>query len=398
MGRAEDEHTSVTQRLELPAQEAFEGRSIRVPVPTSVQPSLSTAPLRRRDTLMRLARTERQFLLLLGAAFFVAAAATPFPGVARWVGFTLAAYSAVANDSIQTVGVFLASNRRRPWWLLWLFIGGVFLVTAGYGWVAHGGDVSYGRLASKGFSETPQSFSFLQVAAPIFLLLITRLRMPVSTTFLLLSCFATDPGGIQDVLTKSLWGYVVAFVTAIVAWFIVGRLMRRVEQRPMHPAWYPAQWAATGALWAAWIMQDAANLAVYLPRQLGPVEFAAFAGTVFLGLGVLFYLRGDRIQQVVDEKSSVEDIRSATVIDFVYAIILFGFKEVSTIPMSTTWVFIGLLAGRELVLALRGASDRPLRDGLRLAGRDVAYCTAGLVISVVLALGANPAFRAAVFE
>jgi hypothetical protein len=50
-----------------------------------------------------------------------------------------------------------------------------------------------------------------------------------------------------------------------------------------------------------------------------------------------------------------------------------------------------------LVLSLRGASDRPLREGLRLAGRDVAYCAVGLAISVVLALAANPAFRAGVF-
>jgi hypothetical protein len=364
---------------------------------TSVQKSLSTTAVRPRNALLRLAHNERQFLLLLGLALFAAGAAFPFPDVARWVGFALAAYSAVANDSIQTVGVFIASNRQRPWWLLWLFIGGVFLVTAAYGWVAYDGDVSYGRLASKGFAEAPQTFTFLQVAAPIFLLIITRLRMPVSTTFLLLSCFATTPDGIGAVLTKSLWGYGVAFVTALVAWAIVGRLMRRVEQTPMSPVWYPLQWLATGALWAAWIMQDAANLAVYLPRQLGLVEFLAFSGTVFFGLGILFYLRGDRIQQVVDEKSSVEDIRSATVIDFVYAIILFGFKEASTIPMSTTWVFIGLLAGRELVLSLRGASDRPLREGLRLAGRDVAYCTVGLAISVVLALAANPAFRAGVF-
>ena len=345
---------------------------------------------------MQVARDERQFLLLLGVAVFAAGAAYPYPDIARWVGFVIAAYSAVANDSIQTVGVFIASNKHRPWWLLWLFIGGVFLLTALYGWVAYDGDVSYGRLASKGFAEAPQTFSFLQVAAPIFLLVITRLRMPVSTTFLLLSCFATTPGGITDVLTKSLWGYVVAFATAIVAWAIVGRLMRRVEERPMSPVWYPLQWLATGSLWAAWIMQDAANLAVYLPRQLDATEFAAFAGVVVVGLGILFYLRGDSIQRVVDEKSSVEDIRSATVIDFVYAVILFGFKEHSTIPMSTTWVFIGLLAGRELILAVRGASDRPLQVGLRLAGRDVGYATIGLVISVILAFAANPAFRAAV--
>ena len=365
-------------------------------LPVSVPASLSTTAVPPRRTLMQVVYDERQFLALVGVAVAAAAVTYPYPDVARWVGFTLAAYSAVANDSIQTVGVFIASNKRRPWWLLWLFIGGVFLATVLYGWAAYGGDVSYGRLASKGFAEAPQTFSFLQVAAPVVLLVVTRLRMPVSTTFLLLSCFATTPGGIWEVLEKSLWGYVVAFATALVAWAAVGRLMRRVEERPMSPVWYPLQWLATGALWAAWIMQDAANLAVYLPRTLSGAEVAAFAGVVVAGLGVLFFLRGDTIQRVVDEKSGVEDVRSATVIDFVYAIVLFGFKEVSTIPMSTTWVFIGLLAGRELVLALRGASDRPLRVGLRLAGRDVLYATAGLVISVLLAFAANPAFRAAV--
>ena len=112
---------------------------------------------------------------------------------------------------------------------------------------------------------------------------------------------------------------------------------------------------------------------------------------------MLFYLRGDRIQRVVSEKSAVLDIRAATLIDFVYAVILFGFKEVSTIPMSTTWVFIGLLAGREIAVTLRGHGDRSFRNGLRLAGRDVLYATIGLVVSVALAVAANPAFRAALF-
>ncbi|MDZ7772138.1 MAG: hypothetical protein U5K31_05265 [Balneolaceae bacterium] len=94
--------------------------------------------------------------------------------MARWVGFALAGYSAIANDSIQTIGTFLASNEDKKWWVLWLFIGGIFLVTVSYSWVVYDGDVSHQRLASKGFSEAPSSFTFLQVAAPIFLLLLTR--------------------------------------------------------------------------------------------------------------------------------------------------------------------------------------------------------------------------------
>ena len=37
-------------------------------------------------------------------------------------------------------------------------------------------------------------------------------------------------------------------------------------------------------------------------------------------------------------------------VDGVYFVILLIFKEWSNIPMSTTWVFIGLLAGRQFAI------------------------------------------------
>jgi len=37
-------------------------------------------------------------------------------------------------------------------------------------------------------------------------------------------------------------------------------------------------------------------------------------------------------------------------VDGVYFVILVIFKEWSKIPMSTTWVFIGLLAGRQMAI------------------------------------------------
>ena len=173
-------------------------------------------------------------------------------------------------------------------------------------------------------------------------------------------------------------------------------MFQRYADRPASRWWGPAQWLSTGVLWTSWVMQDMANLAVYLPRQLSVVEVVVFAATIFFGLGVLFYLRGDRIQRIVSEKSSVVDVRAATAVDFVYALVLFGFMGVSTVPMSTTWVFIGLLAGRELALILMGAAGRPLKEGFKLAGRDVGLATAGLVVSVLIAMAANPVVRAAI--
>ncbi|MEL6973478.1 MAG: hypothetical protein AAFO02_25200, partial [Bacteroidota bacterium] len=49
--------------------------------------------------------------------------------------------------------------------------------------------------------------------------------------------------------------------------------------------------------------------------------------------------------------------------DFLYALILLFFKEFSNVPMSTTWVFLGLLAGREIAIRYQLAQDeRPEED------------------------------------
>jgi hypothetical protein len=343
---------------------------------------------------------ERTFLMILSAGFLIAGLTYPYPQLAMWAGFVFAGYAVVANDSIQTIGTFIASNKQRPWWVLWLFIGGIMLVTLLYSWVVNNGDVTYGRLSSKGFAEPPQSFAFLQVAGPLFLLILTRLRIPVSTTFLILSSFATSAKGITAVLTKSVSGYVIAFLVAIVLWLALGKLTDRKFRGEAHKGWYVAQWVATACLWCMWLVQDAANVAVFLPRSLDFSQFAVFAGVLFLGLAVLFRLGGDKIQEIVEEKAVVVDVRHATMIDATYAIILYVFKVVSNIPMSTTWVFLGLLAGRELAINLTRAKEerRTMREVGRLIVKDLAFVTFGLLVSVAIAAAVNPAIAGKLFS
>ncbi|MCA9690649.1 MAG: hypothetical protein KC636_13650 [Myxococcales bacterium] len=363
-------------------------------MPSEIVPTSETRTLTSTfGDFLTLAQKERDFLVLLGVGFFAAGISFQHPIAGAWVGFLFASYSTVANDSIQTIGTFIASNRRQPWWLLWLFIGGVFLATVTYSWITYDGDVTYQRLAAKGFATAPTSFSFLQVAAPLFLLILTRLKMPVSTTFLLLTGFATTASSVGKVLTKSLTGYVVAFVAAIVIWTLAARPMKRWMRGEAHPGWRVAQWLTTACLWSVWLMQDAANIAVYLPRSLDAWEFIAFAAAIFLGLGVLFRMRGERIQEVVEEKSEVVDVRAATLIDFVFAVLLYYFKSISKMPMSTTWVFIGLLSGRELALTWMRANNRTLRSALRMITKDLAMVSIGLFISLVLAVAVNDPFR-----
>ena len=153
--------------------------------------------------------------------------------------------------------------------------------------------------------------------------------------------------------------------------------------------WTIAQWITTGTLWSVWLQQDAANIAVYLPRKLAGIEFLGFVLIVFIGLGLLLYYKGGRIQKIVTEKSVITDVRFATIVDFIYCIILFYFKQYSNVPMSTTWVFIGLLAGREVGMAIRNTGENSLLNSFRLMMKDFSFAMIGLTISIAIAIGVN---------
>lgn len=299
-------------------------------------------------------------------------------------GFVLASYAIVANDAIQTLGTFLSSNRERPWWVLWLYSTAILAAVLLYGWFAYGGDPSYGRLST---IARPEVFTWVYVLPPLVLLLLTRWGMPVSTTFLILTAFS--PKSLTSMVEKSLVGYGVAFALALVVYLVIARVVERrlleTSNQPPSRLWTLLQWVSTGFLWAQWLIQDLANLYVYLPQPLGA---GMLLGSLALMVGLhawIFYKAGGAIQKIVTSKTNTGDIRAATIIDFMFGGLLLLFTTLSTIPMSTTWVFLGLLAGRELALTIR-LHVRSTEQTGRIIGRDVLKAATGLAVSVVVAM------------
>ena len=307
------------------------------------------------------------------------------------VGFLLAAYAVVANDSIQTLGTFLASNAHRPWWLLWLFAGGILLAVLFYGWWANAGDVAYGRLEK--FPAPAGGVSWIHAIPPLALLILTRLGVPVSTTFLVLTVFAVTGGqdeNLGKMLQKSALGYLVAFVAAIVLFRLVfkraSEYFHRTRGQAVPAYWVVLQWTSTGFLWSQWLVQDLANIFVFLPRELS-AGWLAFGIFVLLAMQCyIFYQFGGKIQKIVTTKTDTTDVRAATIIDAIYGLVLLVFKEMSNMPMSTTWVFLGVLAGREFALSFYLA-DTSAKGTARKVVSDAAKALTGLVVSVVLAFG-----------
>lgn len=329
-------------------------------------------------------RSELPFIGMISALVLCAYLFYPHPEIAMWFGFAIAGYSAIANDSIQTLGTFLSSNGKVKWWMLWLFIGSILVITHVSGWFLDNGDIAFGRLQK---IAQPEHYSFLSLAGPIILLILTRLKMPVSTTFLLLSTFSSTLV-IKSMMIKTFIGYGVAFASAIIVWSLIAMLVRKGAIRKHYNVqrWKGLQAASTAFLWTQWLMQDTANVAVYLPRSLSALQMSVAVGYLFCVVGLLFYWRGGGIQTVVAEKTDITDVRAATVIDFIYALVLLIFKQWNNIPMSTTWVFLGLLAGREIALTMISKKQEPYKTTAKLVFMDILRASAGIAISLILVL------------
>ena len=266
------------------------------------------------------------------------------------LGFLLSAYSVIANDSIQTLGTFLASNKERfKWYTLWGAASLAMTFTLIFGWWFYNGDIAFERLTQIPF----QKIQWYHALAPAILLLLTRIGIPVSTTFLVLSAFASTLV-LEKMLVKSMVGYGVAALSAYLIWVLLERWIDEKSSKPTLQRvkyWRIAQWITSGWLFFAWLQHDLANIAVFLPRQLSFNNLLVVLFVCISLLGYIFYIQGGKIQAVVLDKQGTRYVRSATIINIVYICVLYVFKELNNLPMSTTWVFVGLLAGRELAIS-----------------------------------------------
>jgi len=329
--------------------------------------------------------------------------------IIMWVGFILASYSVVGNDVIQTLGTFLTSNEKRlKWYYLWAFAASIMIVALVNGWMQD--DLAYGRLDK---FEMPDIYHWYYLLPPLVLMLITRSGIPVSTTFMVLTLFSLDaiPNELNAMVSsvfdsneklggmiqKSLIGYIIAFSSGLLIYLGITKIAERkfivapIAEDKTPIGWIIAQWSATAFLWYQWLTQDLANIYIYLRGgQDMSLMSLLFSVLILVGLlGYIFYSKGGAVQEVVRRKTNTADIRSATFIDLIYAVILMIFKNnglglfEAKLPMSTTWVFIGLLAGRELGIRIMYSDNKKLKIGREIFS-DLAKVFFGLVVSVLL--------------
>lgn len=303
-----------------------------------------------------------------------------------YIGFLLAAYAVIGNDVIQTLGTFITSNHKTHWSVLWAFASIILTATLFYGWYYYNGDVSYSRLSK---IPLPETLMWWYLIAPLSLLVITRFGIPVSTTFLILSVFSSQQV-IEKMILKSVYGYGLSVISAfliylvIARWFESKKSIDKLDKTKQKTFWVVAQWASTAFLWSQWLIQDFANIFVFLPRKLSIWELLGSLAVILVIMAYIFKNRGGKIQEIVNQKVNTRNIRSATIIDLCYGLILFLYGNLNTIPMSTTWVFIGILAGREIAINYL-LNKHMLKNSYKLIAKDFAKVNIGLAVSIFVA-------------
>lgn len=309
----------------------------------------------------------------------------------QWLGLSLAMFSTMANDSIQTLGTFLSSNTKVVWWKMWLYISALFVVIICLGWFINGGMLDFGRLQDIPYDP---KFDFMHFIAPILLILLTYNRIPASTTFIILSVFSTN-NMITYMLIKTFLGYVLAFVFSFWLWNLLSKHFNKLlindDSEVKRKRWKFFQWASTGLLWMAWLTQNTVNIVVYVPRVFSLYGLILFILVGIAMIGFTFYNRGGPIQQIVNEKKDITNVRSTTLINLCFAFVIIVLGRINSIPMATTWIFIGVLAGRELSMAkYDNSSEISLMERYNNAKgliiKDLISAAAGITISLIFSM------------
>lgn len=185
-----------------------------------------------------------------------------------------------------------------------------------------------------------------------------------------------------------------AFISAYFIWLAAEYTLKKIHyvsrvSNKKYFYWRIAQTCTTTLLFSTWLMHDMVNIAVFLPREIDMAIMITISGLFALALAYTFYIDGGPVGRIVTTKTKIHQLIGATMVDGVYFVILLIFKEWSKIPMSTTWVFIGLLAGRQMAIRMVGRvgkikkGENKYKVALKEISGDFAKIFIGLGISLI---------------
>ena len=316
------------------------------------------------------------FLLLL--AIFLLGNGNIF----AWIITSLVTYNVVFNNSIQTIGLFIASNKNKGIFYNLLFFSSIFVFTVLLSWFLTDREVHYHLLDTINYSRIGLQFLLL----PILLSFLTKKQVPLSATFLIIPLFA-DSSTISSMVNKTTVSYFLSLIGSLIIYKFLYTKYKNLlvdEKSDTGKIWIVAEYVSTGILWFSWLTVSLCNFVIFLPRKFDIIDLILFSIVGIITLYCILISNGGEIQKIIDQKSDVKNIKTTVIFNSLFAFALLFIQHMDNIPITSTWMFLGILAGRELAISVTTK---------RLAGEKYRLCLAKIwkdlrlaIIGIVLSL------------
>lgn len=270
-----------------------------------------------------------------------------------WLLVVFTTYTIMANNCAQTIGMFIASNKGKSKFRIICFLSGIFITTLLVSWLFCDRRLDFYLLHDIPYNN----LNVLLFLIPVLLFFLTKYKIPVSATFLIIPIFA-NRNTIHSMITKTSVSYFVSFLISLFVWeFIYTKRKYLIDvknEKDINKIWFFLQFISTGIVWSVWLVLSSCNFVVFLPRvfELKELILIMFVGIVSICLILLD--NGGKIQEIVNEKSDI-NIKSSVVFNFLFSFVMLFIQCVSKIPITSTWMFLGILAGRELAITVSKA-------------------------------------------
>lgn len=307
----------------------------------------------------------------------------------------VAVVNVTSNDFPQVGGTFICCQKdKMSWQKITAIFGLFFVMTMIWGWIHYNKQIDFGLLKTK--SADHAIVHWYHIIPLIALQKLTQKGIPVSTSTLALGMFLTEKG-FQGMVEKSFIGFGFSIFLGMIVWLPGTWLDHKLK--PKH--WFHGekgqrllltlQIFSTMFLWISWLIMDMANIAVFAAPTLEWWHLALFCAYFIFSLSRCIKAKGGKIQNIINEKTGTQYIFSAFIIDLIYGCILYAFKVfkiAGDLPMSTTWVFVGLMLGREaairIILAYKHKIYKPEKSFPLIIQDNVTKMIIGFIVSVLL--------------
>ncbi len=303
----------------------------------------------------------------------------------NWFMIAVSSYTVIGNNYIQTIGSFIVNNKKRSK-INWIFLSFSFIITTLISWFIYEGEVDYSLLKN---IEYQKDLDIVIILIPLLLNIFTKYGIPVSATFLIIPLFSTS-NTIHIMITKTITSYFLAFIVSFFIWsFIYKNFINKIKNtsEDLNRLWNIAEYITTALVWMAWNILSICVFVVFVDRQFNIYELIIFNMIIIFILYLLINNSGGKIEKIIKEKRDSNNKKTVTIFNLIFAIILLYLQFFSNVPLTTTWVFLGLLAGKELAMTYVEsslfASGRNMKASIAKIIVDLNKAIVGIVFSLI---------------